>query len=64
MRTALLLTIFGGGVAQATLGNALRIADVTPDIPLIMVVLVALARTSAAWRGLRPASCRTWPAGV
>ena len=44
MRTALLLTIFGGGVAQATLGNALRIADVTPDIPLIMVALVALRR--------------------
>jgi rod shape-determining protein MreD len=44
MRTALLLTIFGGGMAQATLGSALRIADVTPDIPLIMVVLVALRR--------------------
>jgi rod shape-determining protein MreD len=44
VRTALLLTIFGGGVAQATLGSALRIADVTPDIPLIMVVLVALRR--------------------
>ncbi len=44
MRTALLLTIFGGGVAQATLGNALRVADVTPDIPLIMVVLLALRR--------------------
>jgi rod shape-determining protein MreD len=44
VRTALLLTIFGGGMAQATLGSALRIADVTPDIPLIMVVLVALRR--------------------
>jgi rod shape-determining protein MreD len=44
VRTALLLTIFGGGVAQTTLGNALRIGDVTPDIPLIMVVLLALRR--------------------
>ena len=44
MRTALLLTIFGGGMAQATLGSALRIADVTPDIPLILIVLLALRR--------------------
>ena len=44
MRTALLLTIFGGGVAQATLGSALRIGDVAPDIPLIVVVLLALRR--------------------
>jgi rod shape-determining protein MreD len=46
VRTALLLTIFGGGVAQATLGSALRIGDVAPDIPLIMVVLLALRRGS------------------
>jgi rod shape-determining protein MreD len=44
MRTLLALTVFGGGLAQATLAPALRIADVSPDIPLIMVVLLALRR--------------------
>jgi rod shape-determining protein MreD len=44
MRTALLLTIFGGGMAQATFGSALRIGNVAPDIPLIAVVLLALRR--------------------
>ena len=40
----LALTIFGGGVAHATLAPALRIGDVAPDIPLIVVVLLALRR--------------------
>ena len=44
MRTLLVLTVFGGGLAQATLAPALRIADVSPDIPLIVVVLLALRR--------------------
>jgi rod shape-determining protein MreD len=44
VRTLLVLTVFGGGLAQATLAPALRIADVAPDIPLIMVVLLALRR--------------------
>ena len=44
MRTALALTIFGGGLLQASLLPALRIADVAPDIPLIVVVLLALRR--------------------
>lgn len=44
MRTFLAVTVFGGGIAQATLAPALRIADVTPDIPLIVVVLLALRR--------------------
>src|SRR2546423_12832314 len=44
MRTLLVLTVFGGGLAQATLAPALRIADVAPDIPLIVVVLRALRR--------------------
>jgi rod shape-determining protein MreD len=38
------ITVFGGGVASATLAPALRIGNVAPDIPLIMVVLVALRR--------------------
>src|SRR5438045_9514844 len=44
MRTLLVLTVFGGGLAQATLAPALRIANVAPDIPLIVVVLLALRR--------------------
>jgi len=44
MRVLLALTVFGGGVAQATLVPALRIGDVAPDLPLIVVVLLALRR--------------------
>jgi rod shape-determining protein MreD len=44
VRALLVLTVFGGGLAQATLAPALRIADVAPDIPLIVVVLLALRR--------------------
>ena len=44
MRAWLALTVFGGGVAQATLAPALRIGDVAPDLPLIVVVLLALRR--------------------
>ena len=44
MRTFVILAVFGGGLAHATLGQALRIADVAPDIPLIVVVLLALRR--------------------
>lgn len=44
MRTLLALTVFGGGVAQATLAPALRVGDIAPDLPLIVVVLLALRR--------------------
>lgn len=44
MKGWLALTVFGGGVAQATIAPALRIGDVAPDIPLIVVVLLALRR--------------------
>ncbi|MBI2157860.1 MAG: rod shape-determining protein MreD [Candidatus Rokubacteria bacterium] len=44
MRALLALTVFGGGVAHATVAPALRIAGVTPDLPLIVVVLLALRR--------------------
>lgn len=44
MRTLLAMAVFGGGVAHVTVGPALRIADVAPDIPLIVVVLLALRR--------------------
>ena len=44
MRTFVAVAIFGGGIAHATLGSAMRIADVAPDIPLIVVVLLALRR--------------------
>ena len=48
MRAILVLTVFGGGLVQATLAPALRIGDVAPDIPLIVVVLLALRRGSEA----------------
>ena len=44
MRALLALMVFGGGMAQATLAPALRIGDVAPDLPLIVVVLLALRR--------------------
>ncbi|HEV8617803.1 MAG TPA: rod shape-determining protein MreD [Methylomirabilota bacterium] len=44
MKTLLAVAVLGGGVVHATLGPALRIADVAPDIPLIVVVLLALRR--------------------
>ena len=44
MRTLLVLTVVGGGVAHATLAPALSIAGVTPDLPMIVVVLLALHR--------------------
>jgi rod shape-determining protein MreD len=44
MRTLLALTIFGGGIAHATLTPTLRVAGVSPDLPLILVVLLALRR--------------------
>src|SRR4029077_17407747 len=44
MRALLALTVLGGGMAQATVAPALRIGDVLPDLPLILVVLLALRR--------------------
>ena len=44
MRALLVLTVLGGGVAQATVAPALRIGDVLPDLPLIVVALLALRR--------------------
>jgi rod shape-determining protein MreD len=43
MRTFVAVAVFGGGIVH-TLGPPLRIADVAPDIPLIVVVLLALRR--------------------
>ena len=44
MRTLLALTVFGGGVANSSLAPMLRIADVTPDVPLVAVMMLALRR--------------------
>ena len=44
MRTFLAVAVLSGGVAHATMGPALRVADVAPDIPLIVVVMLALRR--------------------
>lgn len=40
----LLLLALGGGLAHSTVAPVLRIGDVAPDIPLILVVLLALRR--------------------
>ncbi|MBI2206334.1 MAG: rod shape-determining protein MreD [Candidatus Rokubacteria bacterium] len=42
MKSLFALTVFGGGVAHLTLAPALRVADVAPDIPLLVVLLLAL----------------------
>jgi len=44
VKTLFVLTVFGGGLAGATLAPALRIADIAPDIPLIVVIFLALRR--------------------
>jgi rod shape-determining protein MreD len=44
MRGVLVLTLAGGSVAHSTLTPLVSIGGVTPDLPLIMVVLMALRR--------------------
>jgi rod shape-determining protein MreD len=44
VRGLVALTVFGGGIAHATVAPALRIGNVSPDIPLVVVVLLALRR--------------------
>ena len=44
MRASLALLIFGGGLAQTTLGSFIRVGDIVPDIPLTVVALLALRR--------------------
>jgi rod shape-determining protein MreD len=44
VKSVLAVTIFGGGVVHLTLAPALRVADVAPDIPLLVVLLLALRR--------------------
>ena len=44
MRVLVLLAVVGGGVAHGPLASLLRVGDVVPDIPLIVVVLLALRR--------------------
>ena len=53
MRTFLAVAFLSGGVAHATLGPALRIADVAPDIPLIVVVMLALRHAGEAAERIR-----------
>jgi rod shape-determining protein MreD len=38
------LAVFGGGVAQGPLSSLLRVGDVVPDIPLVVVAMLALRR--------------------
>lgn len=44
MRLLAVLAVFGGGVAQGPLADLLRVGDVAPDIPLVVVVMLALQR--------------------
>jgi rod shape-determining protein MreD len=44
MRLLLGAAVLGGGVAHTTVAPLLRIGDVAPDIPLVVVVLLALRR--------------------
>jgi rod shape-determining protein MreD len=44
MRALAVLAVFGGGFAQGSLASLLRVGDVVPDIPLVVVVMLALRR--------------------
>ncbi len=44
MRLLFLLMTFGGSLAQSNLVPMLSVAGVTPDVPLILTVLLALRR--------------------
>jgi len=44
VRALLLLMTVGGSVAQSNVAPALSVAGVTPDLPLVLTVLVALRR--------------------
>jgi rod shape-determining protein MreD len=44
VKSVLALTVFGGGVAHLALAPVLRVADVAPDIPLLVLLLLALRR--------------------
>ena len=45
MKALLALTLVGGSVAHATLTPLISVAGVTPDLPLIVVILLALRRS-------------------
>src|SRR3989442_5063821 len=45
MKALLALTVVGGSVAHATLTPLISVAGVTPDLPLIVVILLALRRS-------------------
>src|SRR5262245_47587330 len=44
MRALAVLAVFGGGVAHGPLASLLRVGDVVPDTPLVVVVMLALRR--------------------
>jgi rod shape-determining protein MreD len=44
MRALAVLAVFGGGLAHVSLASLLRVGDVVPDIPLVVVVMLALRR--------------------
>ena len=44
MRALAVLAVFGGGVAHGSLASLIRVGDIVPDIPLVVVVMLALRR--------------------
>ena len=44
MRTLAVLAVFGGGLAHGSLASLLRVGDIVPDIPLVVVAMLALRR--------------------
>jgi rod shape-determining protein MreD len=44
MRPVLLLLTIGGTVAQSSIAPAISVGNITPDLPLIITVLIALRR--------------------
>jgi rod shape-determining protein MreD len=44
MRALVLLAVAGGGIAHGPLATLLSVGDVVPDIPLIIVLMLALRR--------------------
>ena len=48
MRAAFLLMAFGGSLAQSSVVPALSVGGITPDLPLVVTVFVALQRGPGA----------------
>ena len=61
MRSLLVLAVVGGGVAHGPLASLFRVGDVVPDIPLIVVLMLALrhGQEFGCVAGLVSGCCKT-----